>query len=159
MFQCLGLAGDSEGGCGEDWWHPECVLGLSRSWNRDKRIAGQPVAKADAPNDAPAEGNEDHEHDDEYGALPPGFPEEDDFETFICHKCVDANPWIRRYAGSTGFLPLVPKTSVLLDWADRHHAAGERTEQKIQSGAPSFRYFATVASICVNHSDVHPQVN
>jgi E3 ubiquitin-protein ligase UBR7 len=30
MFQCLGLGTVEDGGCGEDWWHPECVLGLSR---------------------------------------------------------------------------------------------------------------------------------
>ncbi|KIH90441.1 hypothetical protein SPBR_00945 [Sporothrix brasiliensis 5110] len=39
--------------------------------------------------------------------MPPGFPNEDAFEGFICYKCVDAYPWIRQYAGSPGFLPAV----------------------------------------------------
>ena len=30
MFQCLGLGGCDEGGCGEDWWHPECLVGFTR---------------------------------------------------------------------------------------------------------------------------------
>ena len=30
MFQCLGLGTVEDGGCGEDWWHPECLLGLPR---------------------------------------------------------------------------------------------------------------------------------
>ena len=28
MFQCLGLGNVEDGGCGEDWWHPECIVGL-----------------------------------------------------------------------------------------------------------------------------------
>ncbi len=39
--------------------------------------------------------------------LPPGFPAEDDFDHFICYKCVESHPWIKKYAGSTGFLPPV----------------------------------------------------
>lgn len=35
--------------------------------------------------------------------LPPGFPDEDAFEHFICYKCTNAFPWIKRYAGSPGF--------------------------------------------------------
>ena len=46
--------------------------------------------------------NEDEEDQDP--PMPPGFPAEDDFEGFICYKCVDANPWIKRYAASPGFL-------------------------------------------------------
>lgn len=136
MFQCLGLAGEDEGGCGEDWWHPECVLGLGRGWSRDKEVG----AKQDPSNNAPTKGNEDHNNNDEQDELPPGFPHEDDFETFICYKCLDANPWIRRYAGSTGFLPPVPKTSALLAWADEYYAAGERTQEEIRDGVPPFRH-------------------
>jgi E3 ubiquitin-protein ligase UBR7 len=39
--------------------------------------------------------------------LPPSFPNEDEFEYLICYKCVSAFPWIKRYAGSPGFLPAV----------------------------------------------------
>jgi E3 ubiquitin-protein ligase UBR7 len=52
---------------------------------------------------------EDPEDDDP--PLPPGFPDEDDFEGFICYKCVDAHPWIKRYAGAPGFLAPVFKRS------------------------------------------------
>ncbi len=30
MFQCLGLGTCEDGGCGEDWWHPECLVGFTR---------------------------------------------------------------------------------------------------------------------------------
>lgn len=81
MFQCLGLGTVETGGCGEDWWHPECVLGLPRE------------------NKVGNEGNEDEEL-----PLPPGFPAEDDFWAFLCYKCVESNPWLKRYAGTAGFL-------------------------------------------------------
>ena len=84
MFQCLGLGTVETGGCGEDWWHPECVLGLPREHK---------------------EVNEGNEHEEL--PLPPGFPGEDDFWAFICYKCVGSNPWLKRYAGTTGFLPPV----------------------------------------------------
>jgi len=32
MFQCLGLGTVETGGCGEDWYHPECLMGLERDW-------------------------------------------------------------------------------------------------------------------------------
>lgn len=40
--------------------------------------------------------------------LPPGFPDEDAFEHFICYKCTNAFPWIKRYGGSPGFLQGLP---------------------------------------------------
>ena len=94
MFQCLGLAKEADGGCGEDWWHPECVMGLGRGWAKENTSKA-----AQETNETPTEEEEADE-----GALPPGFPDEDAFDTFICYKCVDANPWIRRYAGAPGFL-------------------------------------------------------
>ena len=99
MFQCLSLATEAEGGCGEDWWHPECVVGLGRSW---ARTSGTKVKEENGA--AP-----DGEEVDDSDTMPPGFPQEDEFETFICYKCVDVHPWIRRYAGSAGFLPAVYK--------------------------------------------------
>jgi E3 ubiquitin-protein ligase UBR7 len=45
------------------------------------------------------------EDDDDEPPMPPGFPAEDDFEGFLCYKCVEANPWIKQYAGTSGFLP------------------------------------------------------
>ena len=97
MFQCLGLADEVDGGCGEDWWHPECVVGLGRDWARAK---AQEKVETKAAGDANEEPEVEH-------PIPPGFPPEDSFETFICYKCVEANPWIKRYAGSAGFLPPV----------------------------------------------------
>jgi E3 ubiquitin-protein ligase UBR7 len=153
MFQCLGLGTAEDGGCGEDWWHPECVVGLSREEYR--KSIEKPKAKeaegmaskaltgitkevsvtfseedlnghaehsetrrpsivtaiaAGLANGNNADGNDvaaDLEQEDDDPPLPPGFPEEDDFDTFICHKCVEAHPWIKRYAGTEGFLPPV----------------------------------------------------
>ena len=97
MFQCLGLATQADGGCGEDWWHPECVVGLGRNWARKDKIEQKPENGVTLADD----------EDDDAEKAPPGFPQEEDFETFICYKCVDSNPWIRRYAGSAGFLPAI----------------------------------------------------
>ncbi|KAL8786811.1 MAG: hypothetical protein Q9213_002548 [Squamulea squamosa] len=110
MFQCLGLAGEKDGGCGEDWWHPECILGLG--WNRPRTKKTEPVLEpthdsSGTGQEPTADQRDEEDHEDE--ELPPGFPAENDFETFICYKCVDANPWIKRYASSTGFLPPVRK--------------------------------------------------
>ncbi|USP75247.1 uncharacterized protein yc1106_02521 [Curvularia clavata] len=143
MFQCLGLGGCDEGGCGEDWWHPECLVGFTReeysrmiekpetetnkgagdgmdvdrtegksneaNGNAAETVPSNQTAIADAVanengadgNDIAAEGGED----DDDPPLPPGFPAEDDFDHFLCYKCVAANPWIQKYAGSAGFLP------------------------------------------------------
>jgi E3 ubiquitin-protein ligase UBR7 len=141
MFQCLGLGTHESGGCGEDWWHPGCVVGLGPDWFEASSPKGTPrkpknkglldsiteVAEAvleaptvektgDSAETAPAEPttapqDEEEENDDEDVPLPPGFPEEDDFEGFICYKCVDANSWIKRYAGASGFLAPVFRRS------------------------------------------------
>ncbi|KAI4274823.1 MAG: hypothetical protein L6R38_006037 [Xanthoria sp. 2 TBL-2021] len=116
MFQCLGLDGESEGGCGEDWWHPECILGHGRNRPRTKKAESSPEPSPESTHESLGNGSDptpnqqevEEDHGDE--ELPPGFPVEDDFETFVCYKCVDANPWIKRYASSTGFLPPVLKS-------------------------------------------------
>ncbi|KAL2071488.1 hypothetical protein VTL71DRAFT_12723 [Oculimacula yallundae] len=135
MFQCLGIGTAETGGCGEDWWHPGCLVGLGPNWDEDsgrkaknegflESIAEVAEAVVDeregdvktddannnessVPTNAPA--GEVAEEEDP--PLPPGFPEEDDFEGFICYKCVEANPWIKRYAGTAGFLPPVFRRS------------------------------------------------
>ncbi len=94
MFQCIGLGPVETGGCGEDWYHPECLMGL----NRD-RTAASPDGN-EAEEEGSDEGGKEHQ-------VPPGFPHEDDFEGLICYKCVELNPWIKRYAGTNGFLPPV----------------------------------------------------
>lgn len=124
MFQCLGLGTHEGGGCGEDWYHPGCVVGLGPKWF--EKMEGKKVQKIVVPEigslpaisedaevpavtaaDAVASANLDAEGDHDEPPNPPGFPAEEDFETFICFKCVDAHPWIKRYAGTPGFLPPV----------------------------------------------------
>lgn len=143
MFQCLGLGTSDAGGCGEDWWHPGCVVGLGPDWHETSSRKDKPrepknegflqtiTEVAEATVEAPAaekteevngqtqaqaeteskRQKNDEEDEDEDVPLPPGFPEEDDFEGFICYKCVDANPWIKRYAGTAGFLEPVFRRS------------------------------------------------
>ncbi|KAL8997980.1 MAG: hypothetical protein Q9188_006198 [Gyalolechia gomerana] len=163
MFQCLGLAGESEGGCGEDWWHPECVLGLGRSWKQQEKA---PALNGQAS--SPVAGtmiDENQQEVNEHEELPPGFPQEDDFETFICYKCVDANPWMKQYAGSTGFLPPVLRISAtssikpdpalpkLADKAPTESEQGEKQEAQSSNSAPG-----EAKPPVVDHTtDVHPQ--
>ncbi|KAK4695541.1 E3 ubiquitin-protein ligase UBR7, partial [Lecanoromycetidae sp. Uapishka_2] len=117
MYQCLGLAGESDGGCGEDWWHPECILGLGRDWAKDRQAARDKAIKENS------EGGGLEVLD----PLPPEFPEEDSFDTFICYKCVNANQWIKRYAGSTGFLPPV--------WNDTKLELGLKAAKRMEDEA------------------------
>ena len=103
MFQCVGLGTVETGGCGEDWWHPECVMGLSRQWYQSAKPAVEKAATDEVtPSDTAGEEGQE-------APVPPGFPDEEDFDAFICYKCVESNPWIKRYAGTTGFLPPVFK--------------------------------------------------
>lgn len=119
MFQCLGLGTAETGGCGEDWFHPGCLVGMGPKWfeKMAKTEKPKPQSNGDAGLATIAEGNEGGQEngtndeavvdDEDEPPMPPGFPEEDDFEGFICHKCVESNPWIKSYAGSSGFLPPV----------------------------------------------------
>ncbi|KAF7171932.1 hypothetical protein CNMCM6106_006260 [Aspergillus hiratsukae] len=79
MFQCLGLGTVETGGCGEDWWHPECLIGLPRNWYKKAKVATEDV-------EAAKQNSEANDDDDEDTPLPPGFPAEEDFETFLCYK-------------------------------------------------------------------------
>jgi E3 ubiquitin-protein ligase UBR7 len=108
MFQCLGLGTVQTGGCGEDWWHPQCLMGLPKDWQPPKESKPLPVIEEQVPADGP---EDEHGESDEESSPPPGFPHEDDFESMICYKCVESNPWIKRYAGTTGFLPALFKRS------------------------------------------------
>ena len=121
MFQCLGLGSTEEGGCGEDWWHPECVMGISKDWRtsmsakpqthqQEAHVNGD--AHLNDANSAVVEGHAEERRadvEDNEDDLPPGFPAEEEFEHFLCYKCVAAFPWIKRYAGTPGFLPAVEK--------------------------------------------------
>lgn len=104
MFQCLGLGTVETGGCGEDWWHPQCLMGLPKDW-QDQKESNSGLVREESTR---ANGtDEDHADQDEDVPPPPGFPREDDFHSMICYKCVESNPWIKRYAGTGGFLPPV----------------------------------------------------
>ncbi|OTB02800.1 hypothetical protein M426DRAFT_61547 [Hypoxylon sp. CI-4A] len=122
MFQCLGLGTSETGGCGEDWYHPGCLVGLGPKWYEKQ---GKQVSSDNPGNSHPlptisedetlqegtrrqVDGSQGAEEDeDEDAPLPEGFPAEDAFDNFLCYKCVEAHPWIKQYAGTPGFLPAV----------------------------------------------------
>lgn len=99
MLQCLGLASEEEGGCGEDWWDPECLLGLAvsgqeRFETKDETGPGDTINRDSATDKQTVEEK----------SLPPGFPDLDSFSSFICWKCLETFPEFKRYAGTEGFL-------------------------------------------------------
>ncbi|KAH6690313.1 putative zinc finger in N-recognin-domain-containing protein [Plectosphaerella plurivora] len=131
MFQCLGLGTTETSGCGEDWYHPGCLVGLGPEWfegmkKKDEKPKQEQAAEnvvlptitedAETPAETPTETQPPVQTDDTATAvndededppMPPGFPEEDDFDGFLCYKCVNSQPWIKKYAGTQGFLPPV----------------------------------------------------
>ncbi|KAI9371026.1 putative zinc finger in N-recognin-domain-containing protein [Aspergillus egyptiacus] len=130
MFQCLGLGTVETGGCGEDWWHPECLIGLPRDWYK-KQEKKENVENGGADN---------QDEDEEETPLPPGFPAEDDFDTFICYKCLESNPWLKKYAGTVGFLPPVFRDGGLKTAKEADHApAPEGHSQENQLDNPKKR--------------------
>nr|OQO25946.1 hypothetical protein B0A51_06084 [Rachicladosporium sp. CCFEE 5018] len=128
MFQCLGLATEEGGGCGEDWWHPECLMGLPRQQHvkpaesangvletvtEEDEAAIEEATNGTGTNEEAASGEPPHAeagdvHHHEELPLPDGFPAEDDFDHMICYKCVGTQPWIKQYAGTEGFLQALP---------------------------------------------------
>jgi E3 ubiquitin-protein ligase UBR7 len=133
MFQCLGLGSVETGGCGEDWWHPECLIGLSRDWYKNKKAV---TFGGDAAAEGAVDGAVDVADEDDETPLPPGFPGEDDFEHLICFKCIDSTPWLKRYAGTPGFLPPVYRNGGIekpVQAVPEVHAAAETTKQEDNS--------------------------
>ncbi|KAI0596136.1 putative zinc finger in N-recognin-domain-containing protein [Biscogniauxia sp. FL1348] len=144
MFQCLGLGTHDTGGCGEDWYHPGCLVGLGPKWyekmSREKKMPSNdtangtlaPIAEDDGTENGSGnapQGEEQEEEEEEDTPLPDGFPEEDDFFHFLCYKCVEAHPWIKRYAGTPGFLPAV--------YLQEEEPKEEPKEQQKEQQAPS----------------------
>ncbi|KAI9837131.1 MAG: hypothetical protein M1837_003127 [Sclerophora amabilis] len=130
MYQCLGLSTADQGGCGEDWWHPSCVVGLEPDWYVRRKdgpdgVEAEHLSSATHANHQvvdpqngvrPVDETDQHDVASDGEVDPPtpaGFPAEDDFESFICYKCVEANPWIKKYAGADGFLPPVLRHSTI----------------------------------------------
>lgn len=121
MFQCLGLGTLETGGCGEEWYHPGCLVGQGPKWyekqpNQRQNLStasnGRVLASisedpaAESGNGQPTNDTEEVEveEDDTDVPLPGDFPNDGDFDFFLCYKCVEAHPWIKRYAGTPGFL-------------------------------------------------------
>lgn len=126
MYQCLGLNTESEEGCDEDWWHPECILGLPRNWyqsTKDTESKQNGVQPVDESTTEAHEPDEDEEH-----PVPPGFPNEDQFETLICYKCTNSSPWIKQYAHADGFTYLNYETSNQLE--DQKLQSEENTDKE-----------------------------
>lgn len=71
-------------------------MGLPRDWLAKNLASARPQKKSD----------DDEQLEPEH-PVPQGFPDDEDFTTLVCYKCVKANPWIKQYAGTDGFLPPV----------------------------------------------------
>lgn len=137
MFQCMGLGPVEDGGCGEDWWHPECILGIKR---QPQPAPTQPLLEGAQQNPETS----DPEVDDDDLPLPEGFPDEDSFEHIICYKCTNAFPWIKQYAGTPGFLPAVPlddpETNIASSGLTPHHLSQQdSSESKLCSSNESLK--------------------
>lgn len=145
MFQCLGLGTVETGGCGEDWWHPECLIDLPRDWIKTEAV------KKENGGGEETKGEHTEAGDDDEIPLPPNFPGEDDFDTFICYKCIDSNPWLKLYAGTPGFLPAVHKHGGLAEasvnkasqapenWEGRQDSTKKRKADDNDEDAPVFK--------------------
>ncbi|KAA8917186.1 hypothetical protein TRICI_000666 [Trichomonascus ciferrii] len=97
MFQCL--LGDV---CKEDWFHEECILNVPKPERKPKTTAKtypQGVNVYDTLPDITEEGHpheqdkgdnsNEHEDDDEDEETMEGLPNHEEFDAFICWKCVD----------------------------------------------------------------------
>ncbi|KAI0114439.1 hypothetical protein GGR51DRAFT_546565 [Nemania sp. FL0031] len=116
MFQCLGLGTHETGGCGEEWYHPGCLVGQGPKWyeklQKQNSTGGALPPISEDPtqeirNGEPIDDADPMQDGDADVPLPEDFPDEGDFDFFLCYKCVEAYPWIKRYAGTPGFLPAV----------------------------------------------------
>ena len=149
MFQCIGLATEEQGGCGEDWWHPECLMGLPRDWHikdeaKEKGAGAQQdlthIGEKDETQNAEAGPPvEKQDVEEEEHPVPPGFPDEEDFDTLICYKCVAANPWIKKYAQSEGFRTLAyhaeeKPSEVIKTTVKANDSTTEATPETLQNG-------------------------
>ncbi|KAK1688724.1 putative zinc finger in N-recognin-domain-containing protein [Colletotrichum godetiae] len=164
MFQCLGLGTSETGGCGEDWYHPGCLVGMGPNWfegmKKENPTTGKDPAEATPlptisedseahPGDKATTAkkqDEDGEDEDEDPPMPPGFPGEDDFEAFLCYKCVNANPWIKKYAGAKGFLPAVFSTQKSADASGTEETAKKRKAEEDVDLSNTKRFKSTSGS-------------
>ncbi|KAL7276483.1 hypothetical protein RUND412_000545 [Rhizina undulata] len=97
MYQCL--LGDA---CNEDWFHDKCILGET---NAGKQEADSKLNES-KPKGTESENGDDDDGDDD---TLPGIPGPE-YEGFICWRCLEKNPWLKRYAGTDNFCaPTVKK--------------------------------------------------
>ncbi|CDR46197.1 CYFA0S22e01156g1_1 [Cyberlindnera fabianii] len=92
MLQCI--LGDT---CGEDWFHDYCIMGLPK-FDPPKREGqgenmldklGEPGLDAETTiSEIKQEQEQEEEEEEEEESAIDGFPRFDDFDTFICWKCV-----------------------------------------------------------------------
>jgi E3 ubiquitin-protein ligase UBR7 len=101
-------------------------MGLPRGWYEEAKRESEPEAKSDGQKKPTDE--EKPETEEGELPLPPGFPNEDYFEGLICYKCVDSNPWLKRYAGTPGFLPAVCKKNTQNPQNGKETTNGSATE-------------------------------
>jgi E3 ubiquitin-protein ligase UBR7 len=95
-------------------------MGLPRDWYTRQEWKEEGANWEKKFEDGESERKEEVSH-----PVPPGFPHEDDFEAMICYKCVESNPWIKKYAGTAGFLPPVANhEKSLAAWAEEWKAMG-----------------------------------
>lgn len=128
MFQCLGLGTIQDGGCGEDWWHPGCLMGLPRPKHVKKEVMKGDFALNTTEEEQESMSKANSQHDNE--EMPKGFPEEDDFDHLICYKCTNAFPWIKQYAGTAGFLSSMAANGS----ADQLNASADNMGNDLDSG-------------------------
>ncbi|KAF3932306.1 hypothetical protein ABW19_dt0206816 [Dactylella cylindrospora] len=118
MYQCLLGAC-----CGEDWFHDRCIIS-SEAPGPESRVSER----------AGSNGEEEHNNDEKSYKVD-GFPDEDDFEHFICWRCVSGNPWLLDYIGTPGFLnPVIRRKDHIHDSSDI--VGNDSTSRKRKAASP-----------------------
>lgn len=93
MLQCI--FGDS---CGEDWYHDYCIMGLSHydpPAPKDQGVnkldqLGEPEVDAQTQNEVNKQKiKEEEDEQEEEEPVLDGFPSLDDFDCYICWKCIN----------------------------------------------------------------------
>ncbi|KAF2773649.1 hypothetical protein EJ03DRAFT_323596 [Teratosphaeria nubilosa] len=182
MFQCLGLGHVEDGGCGEDWWHPECLMGQPRSKLEQRQVKEEaPVSgtldtvKEESEDVTATNGTSEQTHGDyDEAPLPQGFPGEDDFDHLICYKCANAYPWIKQYAGTPGFLPALsaetqiaqansslrsPPTAPVIPVKEELESAKRKAEDELENGQDSKRVKADESTNAIAAPETNGHTN
>ncbi|KAJ9623948.1 hypothetical protein H2203_005394 [Taxawa tesnikishii (nom. ined.)] len=156
MFQCLGLGTIEDG----DVTQPEDA---TTGEKKVMKVDGQTHATngnlgtiEEEPANSMEQTSEEHmESASQAGdvgedPLPSGFPKEDDFDHFICYKCVNAFPWIKAYAGTEGFLPAVPFMPLSINDADSTRKRKVEDDDADESASKRARTAQVEASLSVD---------